>query len=282
VEAVVMGDAAIINQTAAGIRMRNRFGVNLLAISRQNKKIQKRIDHVNFKVGDVLLLQGNTEKLGTTLQTMGCLPLADRGFELGKPKKLILALSIFLVSIVLIILDWLPVQIAFSLAAVALVLTKTIKVKDLYTSIDWPVIILLGAMLPIGTALETTGGAELIASNILRIGLEFPPEATLALIFIVSMLLSNVINNAATVVLMAPIGLSVAGGMDLSSDPFLMAIGVAASAAFLTPIGHQSNTLVMGPGGYSFKDYFKMGLPVSILITLVGIPLILIFWPLGK
>jgi len=282
VEAVVMGDAAIINQTAAGIRMRNRFGVNLLAISRQNKKIQKRIDHVNFKVGDVLLLQGNTEKLGTTLQTMGCLPLADRGFELGKPKKLILALTIFLASIILIILDWIPVQIAFSLAAVALVLTKTIKVKDLYTSIDWPVIILLGAMLPVGTALQTTGGAELIASNILRIGQEFPPEATLALIFIVSMLLSNVINNAATVVLMAPIGLSVAGGMGLSSDPFLMAIGVAASAAFLTPIGHQSNTLVMGPGGYSFKDYFKMGLPVSILITLVGIPLILIFWPLGK
>lgn len=282
VEAVVMSDAAIINNTAAGLRMRNLYGVNLLAISRQNKKIQKRIDHVAFKVGDVLLLQGNTEKMGTTLHTMGCLPLADRGFELGKPKKLILALSIFLVSIIVIILDWLPVQIAFSLAAVVMVLTKTLKIKDIYTSIDWPVIILLGAMLPIGTALESTGGAELIAVNILRIGQKYPPEATLALIFIVSMLLSNVINNAATVVLMAPIGISIALGMKVSSDPFLMAIGVAASAAFLTPIGHQSNTLVMGPGGYTFKDYFKMGLPISVLIILVGIPLILIFWPLGK
>ncbi|WP_373493444.1 SLC13 family permease [Aquiflexum sp.] len=280
VEAVVMTDAAIINQTASGIQMRNRFGVNLLAISRQNKKIQKRIDHVSFKVGDVLLLQGITDKFGTTLQTMGCLPLADRGFELGKPRKLILALSIFLASIILIILDWLPVQIAFTLAAVALVMTKTLKIKDLYTSIDWPVIILLGALLPIGTALESTGGAELIAVNILKVSQQFPPEATLSLVFVVTMLLSNIINNAATVVLMAPIGLSIAHGMGLSSDPFLMAIGVAASAAFLTPIGHQSNTLVMGPGGYAFNDYFKMGIPVSVLIILTGIPLILFFWPL--
>lgn len=279
VEAVVMADAPIINHTAVGLNMRNRFGVNLLAISRQNKKIRKRLDHVKFKVGDVLLLQGDSLKMGEILQNMGCLPLADRGFELGKPRKLILALSIFVLSIGIIILDWLPVQIAFTLAALALVVTKTINVKDLYNSIDWPVIVLLGAMLPVGTALEKSGGAELIASYILELGNSYPAGAILTVIFVITMLLSNVINNAATVVLMAPIGLGIAHGLGTSSDPFLMAIAVASSAAFLTPIGHQSNTLVMGPGGYMFKDYFKFGLPVSILITVIGIPLIIYFWP---
>ncbi len=280
VEAVVMADAPISNQTAASLSMRNRFGVNLLAVSRQDKKIKKRLDHVKFKVGDVLLLQGNAEKINESLQSMGCLPLADRGFSIGKPKKIVVALSIFIVSIALIITDILPVQISFTLAALAMVLTKTLDLKELYQKVDWPVIVLLGAMLPLGTALESTGGANTIANLMLEIGSKLPAEASLALFFVTTMLLSNVINNAATAVLMAPIALNIAQGLEVSSDPFLMAIAVAASAAFLTPIGHQSNTLVMGPGGYAFKDYFKMGLPISILMILAGIPLILFFWPL--
>lgn len=280
VEAVVMADAPISNQTAVSLRMRNRFGVNLLAVSRQDKKIKKRLDHVRFKVGDVLLLQGNAEKINESLQSMGCLPLADRGFSIGKPKRIVFALSIFIASIVLIITDILPVQISFTLAAFAMVVTKTLDLKELYQKIDWPVIVLLGAMLPLGTALESTGGANTIANLMLELGASLPPEASLALFFVTTMLLSNVINNAATAVLMAPIAINIAEGLVVSSDPFLMAIAVGASAAFLTPIGHQSNTLVMGPGGYAFKDYFKMGLPVSILITVAAIPLILFFWPL--
>ncbi len=280
VEAVVMADAPISNQTAVSLRMRNRFGVNLLAVSRQDKKIKKRLDHVRFKVGDVLLLQGNAEKINESLQSMGCLPLADRGFSIGKPKRIVFALSIFIASIVLIITDILPVQISFTLAAFAMVVTKTLDLKELYQKIDWPVIVLLGAMLPLGTALESTGGANTIANLMLELGASLPPEASLALFFVTTMLLSNVINNAATAVLMAPIAINIAEGLEVSSDPFLMAIAVGASAAFLTPIGHQSNTLVMGPGGYAFKDYFKMGLPVSILITVAAIPLILFFWPL--
>jgi di/tricarboxylate transporter len=280
VEAVVMADAPISNQTAVSLRMRNRFGVNLLAVSRQEKKIKKRLDHVKFKVGDVLLLQGNAEKMNESLQSMGCLPLADRGFSIGKPKRIVFALSIFIISIGLIITDLLPVQISFTLAAFAMVVTKTLDLKELYQKIDWPVIVLLGAMLPLGTALESTGGANFLANLMLEIGAELPPEASLGLFFVTTMLLSNVINNAATAVLMAPIALNIAQGLGVSSDPFLMAIAVGASSAFLTPIGHQSNTLVMGPGGYAFKDYFKMGLPISILITIAAIPLILFFWPL--
>lgn len=280
VEAVVMADAAISNQTAVSLSMRNRFGVNLLAISRQDKKIKKRLDHIKFKVGDVLLLQGNPEKINESLQSMGCLPLADRGFTIGKPKRIVVALSIFMISITLIITDLLPVQISFTLAALAMVVTKTLDLKELYQKIDWPVIVLLGAMLPIGTALESTGGANSIANYLLKIGSDLPAEVSLGLFFVTTMLLSNVINNAATAVLMAPIAINIAHGLEVSSDPFLMAIAVAASSAFLTPIGHQSNTLVMGPGGYAFKDYFKMGLPISILITIGAIPLILFFWPL--
>jgi di/tricarboxylate transporter len=282
VEAVVMADSSIINQTAVSLSMRNRYGINLLAISRQDKKIKKRLDHVPFKTGDVLLLQGNTKKIAETLKDIGCLPLADRGFDIGKPRKIIIPILIFLVSIGMIILDWMPVHIGFTLAAVALVLSKTLKLKDVYSSIDWPVIILLGALMPIGNAMESSGGADLIAKKILQLSNSFPPEAAVGLLFIVTMLLSNVINNAATVVLMAPIGLSMSHVMELSPDPFLMAIAVSASAAFMTPIGHQSNTLVMGPGGYTFRDYFKMGLPISIIIILIGIPLILYFWPLTK
>ncbi|MCH7410861.1 anion permease [Belliella sp. DSM 111904] len=280
VEAVIMAEAPITNQTASSLSMRNRFGVNLLAISRQDKKIKKRLDKIKFKVGDVLLIQGNTEKINDSLQAMGCLPLADRGFELGKPKRVIIALSIFITSIALVITDIIPVQISFTLAALAMVLTNTLSIKDIYQKIDWPVIVLLGAMLPLGTALEETGGANTIASQLVKIGADFPPAATLTLFFVTTMLLSNVINNAACAVLMAPIALRIAEGMDVSSDPFLMAIAIAASAAFLTPIGHQSNTLVMGPGGYAFKDYLRMGVPISILITLGAIPLILFFWPL--
>jgi di/tricarboxylate transporter len=166
------------------------------------------------------------------------------------------------------------------LAAVSMVLTGVLPVKNMYTSVDWPVIILLGAMLPVGKALDSSGGASIIANQILVVSQSIPPWATIAILLTVTMLLSNVINNAATVVLMAPIGIAIAKGMGFSIDPFLMAIAIGASAAFLTPIGHQSNTLVMGPGGYKFADYFKMGLPISILVVAVAVPLIMYFWPL--
>ncbi|SDZ38561.1 Di-and tricarboxylate transporter [Rhodonellum ikkaensis] len=280
IEAVVMADALISNQTAASLNLRKRYGVNLLAISRQGKKIRKRIDHVKFQVGDVLLLQGDTDKWTDLLQNLGCLPLADRGFNIGEPRKIILAVGIFLLALALIIFDLTQVQIAFSLAALLMVITKIIPLKEIYTNIDWPVIILLGAFLPIGTAMETSGGAETIANQILKFGSSLPNWGILALVLVVTMFLSDVINNAATVLLMAPVAIGLAIGLDCSPDPFLIAVAVGGSCAFLTPIGHQSNTLVMGPGGYKFTDYWRMGLPLEIIILVVSIPLILFFWPL--
>jgi di/tricarboxylate transporter len=280
VEAVVMANSRIIDRTAAQIKLGYRFGVNLLAISRQNQRIKKRIDHVKFQIGDVLLVQGENDKIDETLDRMGCLPLADRGINLGEPKKILLSLSIFGLALGLIISGWMEVQVAFTLAAFLMVVLKIIPLREIYTAIDWPVIILLAALLPLGTALESSGGAAWIAEKILFLKDSFPPWFILGMILVITMFLSDVINNAATVVLMAPIAISVAAGMDVASDPFLMAVAIGGSSAFLTPIGHQSNALVMGPGGYKFTDYVRLGAPLELLIVVIGVPLILFFWPL--
>lgn len=279
-EAVVMADSPLAGQTSAGMKLRSRYGINLVAVSRKEEKIHRRLGKVIFRNGDVVMFQGREHLLWETVTSLGCLPLAKREVSLTSEKKVILSLGIFAASILLIVTGLLPVQISFPLAAMALVIAKVLPLKDMYTSIDWPVIILLGAMLPVGEALETTGGAAIIADSILNFAGDFTPQFTLTVLIVVTMLLSGVINNAATVVLMAPVAIGIANGMNFSADPFLMTVAIGASASFLTPIGHQSNTLVMGPGGYRFTDYLRLGFPVSVLVVLIAVPLILYFWPL--
>jgi di/tricarboxylate transporter len=279
-EAIVMADSSLIQRTAASLRMRSRYGINLLAVARREQKIHRRLDHVIFQTGDVLLLQGREHILHDTITSIGCLPLAKRGLRLGYKTKIPLALGIFAVAITLVVTGLLPVQVAFTMAAIVMVLSRVLPLKEFYSSIDWPIIVLLGAMIPVGTALETSGGAERIAGIVLYLGNSSPPWALLAIILAVTMCLSDAINNAATVVLMAPIAIGVAKGLGFSIDPFLMAVAIGASCAFLTPIGHQSNTLVMGPGGYKFTDYWRMGLPLEVMIVAIGVPLIMWVWPL--
>lgn len=278
-EVIVMADSPLIGQTAAGTRMRTRYGINLLAVARREERIHRRLDRIIFRAGDVLLLQGRSHLMEDVISSIGCLPLAQRGLRLGYKKNIALSLGIFGISILMVILGFLPVQVSFLLAAVAMVLSGALPVKHMYTSIDWPVIVLLGAMIPVGEALETTGGAGLIAGQILALGKQSPPWLMITVILVVTMFLSDIINNAATVVLMAPIALGVAKGIQASVDPFLMAVAIGASCAFLTPIGHQSNTLIMGPGGYRFGDYWRMGLPLEIIIVAIAVPLLLFFWP---
>ncbi|MBN2400978.1 MAG: SLC13 family permease [Spirochaetes bacterium] len=279
-EAVVMNDSPLTGESAVTLSMRSRYGINLLAVARRETKITSRMDHVVFMPGDVILLQGRSHMLHETINSMKCLPLAKRGLRLGYEKRLVASLGIFGLSIFLVVVRLLPVQVSFGMAAVTFVLTGLLPVKDVYKSVDWPVIVMLGAMIPLGQALETTGGAELIASLILNLGNSLPPWAMLTIVLVVTMFLSDIINNAATVVLMAPIGINIAAGIDASIDPFLIAVAIGGSSAFLTPIGHQSNTLVMGPGGYKFFDYWRMGFPLEILIAAVSVPLIMFFWPL--
>ncbi len=279
-EAIVMANSLLVGNSVTEVRMRSQYNVNLLAIARENKKFNKRIAHVKVKKGDVLLLQGQVENLQETIKSLQCLPLAKREINIGKPKRVIGALSIFAFAIALVISGMLSVEIAFSFAAVILVITKILPLQEVYLSVDWPVIILLAAMIPVGEAFESSGGAETVTNLILNINNEYPVWLFLGFLMLITLLLSNIINNAATVVLMAPVAIKIAESFQVSTDPFLMAIAVSASCAFLTPIGHQSNTLVMGPGGYKFSDYWKMGLPLTLIILLIGVPVILYVWPL--
>lgn len=280
IEGVVMPDGRLEGQSAAGLRLRQRHGVNLLAIARQGARLSARLDHIRLKAGDVVLLQGPNEALPDVLSALGCLPLAARGLRLGRPRRVLLALGVFGAALLAAALGLLPVQLAFIGAAVAMVLAGLISLRQVYESVDWPVIVLLGGMIPVGEALETTGGAQAIAEALLGLSDQMPPAATPAVVLVGTMFLSDLVNNAAAVVLIAPIALSIAGGLGVSADPFLMAVAIGASCAFLTPIGHQSNTLVMGPGGYRFGDYWRVGLPLEALIVVVALPLILWVWPL--
>ncbi len=279
-EATITRDSVMEGRTAKSLNLRSRYGVNLLGLSRQGGRLRSSPDTTRLRVGDVLLLQGPEETLQEVLPTLGLLPLVERGLRVGQPPRVFLGVAIFGSALALAATGVLSIQIAFTAAALVMVLAGFISLREIYDSIDWPVIVLLGAMIPVSGALETTGGAKLIAEGILDIAGGAAPWITLTVILVGTMFLSDLVNNAAAAVLMAPVAISIASGMGASADPFLMSVAVGASCAFLTPIGHQSNTLVMGPGGYKFTDYWRMGLPLEIIIVLVGIPLIMYFWPM--
>lgn len=280
VEAVVTANSPMERQTVRSLNLRSVYGINLLGISREGAQLKSRPDQVRFRAGDVLLLQGRLEVLQGVMSSLGCLPLVERGLKLGQPRKIFLSLAVFAAALVITAVGLLPIQVAFMAAAVALLLIGIISLREVYESIDWPVIVLLGAMIPVSKALETTGGAETIGFAIYSLAGNFTPWVTLLILMFITMMLSNVVNNAAAALLMAPIAISIAKGLDISPDPLLMVVAVGASCAFLTPIGHQSNTLVMGPGGYHFGDYWKMGLPLTLIILVVAVPLIMMVWPL--
>lgn len=278
-EVVVTGDSPIIGKTAIELNIRRVHHVNLLAIARSEKRIRQRLGNISLKAGDVLLLQGERENLKQAIAVMQCLPLAERNIKVGNPRQPIFALSIFLIAILAVVFNLLAVEIAFSIAALIMVTSRILPMREVYSTIDWPIIVLLAAMIPVGLAFETSGGADLITHYILEMGREFPVWVLLLSLITITTILSNVINNAATVILMAPIAIKIAGELELSSDPFLMAVALSASFAFLTPIGHQSNTLVMSPGGYKFSDYWKMGLPLTLILIILTVPVVLFFFP---
>ncbi len=279
VEAVVTPNSRMEGRTARSLRLHTRYGMNLLAVSRQGEPINERLGQLRFQIGDVLLLQGEHDAMPEAFSALGCLPLAERGLNLGRSSGLITTPLIFGGAILLVVFGLLPPHVAFVAAALGIVLTGELSLRELYESVDWPIVVLLGSLIPVGMALEATGGTQTIAAPILALAGDVPLWLILGLLMLVTMLISDVMNNAATAVLMGPIGISIAKGMALSVDPFLMAVAIGASSTFLTPIGHQSNLLVMGPGGYRFGDYWRMGLPLDALILVVAVPMILVIWP---
>lgn len=280
IEAVVAPESLLIGKTAIGLSLRDRYGINILAVARQGQRLRERLGRISFVVGDIILVQGQEETLAEALSELGCLPLAEREMRVGKPRRILLATGIFGAAVAAAALNLLPAATALVCGAIVMIMAGLLSSSEAYKNIEWSIIVLLAAMIPIGQALETSGGAQLIADGLLGTAATVAPSLTIAILMGATMLLSNVINNAAAAILVAPIALSLARGLEASADPFLMAVAIGASCAFLTPIGHQSNTLVMAPGGYKFSDYWKMGLPLSLMVVATAVPLIMWFWPL--
>jgi di/tricarboxylate transporter len=278
VEAVLMPNSPIEGQSMRGLRMHDRYGINLLAVARRGQPPRTRLGSIRFKTGDVLLLQGERNTLQQVLTALGCLPLAERGLRIARRRRILLPVGIFGAAIVAAAYGFVPVQIAFVTAVALLIVTRTLSLRDVYDAVEWPVVLLLGALIPIGEALQTTGGTTLIAEAIVGLAGSVPVWTMLALLMVASMLLSDLIHNTPTAVLMAPVAAGIAQQIGLPVDPFLMAVAVGSASPYLTPIGHQSNTLVMGPGGYRFGDYARMGVPLDLLIVATAVPMIMWVW----
>jgi di/tricarboxylate transporter len=279
IEAVVSSDSPLVDRTSAQIRLQERHGVTLLAVSRRGERVRQRMRSVRLQPGDVIVLQGNLNTMPETLGDLRCLPLAARDLRLGGGRRGLLPVLVLGVAMVLVSAHVLPVAIAFFGAAVVMLLVRALTLREAYDVMEWPILVLLGALIPVSDALRTTGGTELIAGWLSAAGDLLPPLGTLALILVAAMAVTPFLNNAATVLVMGPIAASFAAKLGYRPDAFLMAVAIGAACDFLTPIGHQCNTLVMGPGGYRFSDYWRLGLPLSMIVVVVGVPLIAIFWP---
>ena len=279
IEAVVTGDSVLAGRSAGQIGLHDTYGVNLLAVSRSGERIRQQLSDLRLRTGDVVVLQGPLERLPRQLGELGCLPLAERPLRLGSVRRGLIPLGILALAMVLTATGLVPVAVAFFGAAALVMLSGALPPREAYEHVDWPILIMLAALIPVSEALHTTGATGLMASGLSAVASTLPPWGAVALIMMAAMAVTPFLNNAATVLVMAPVAAAFAQNMGMRPEAFLMAVAVGAGSDFLTPIGHQCNTLVMGPGGYRFGDYARLGAPLSLLILLVGTPLILLVWP---
>jgi di/tricarboxylate transporter len=280
IEAVIGESSPLIGWTAQRLALYDRFKVNLLAVSRQGERLDRRLAEVRLRLGDVIVLQGSAAAMPEVLREFGCLPLAERSILLGSVRKGIVPVAVLAAAMAATALGLLPVPVAFFAAAVAMVLLKIIPVREVYQGLDGPILVMLAALIPVSDSLRSTGATEIIAGELARLGTVLPAAGALALILVAAMAVTPFLNNAATVLVMAPIAAQFAGDLGYRPEAFLMAVAIGAGSDFLTPIGHQCNTLVMGPGGYRFSDYPRLGLPLSFLVIAVAVPMLMVVWPM--
>ena len=277
-EAVILPNAVVQGSSPSSLDLRRRYGVTLIAAARQGRRFEGRLRDATLSTGDVLLLEGEPTRLRATIADLGCLPLADRGLAL-EPRRIVMPIALFGVGIALAASGLLPAAAAFTAVVVAMVLTGVVRPSEVYHSIDWPVIVLLGAMIPLGDALQATGAAQLIGGSILTMSGEVGPLVMLAVVLMMTMAITPVLNNAATAVIMAPIAISIAERMAVAPEAFLIAVAIGASCDFLTPFGHHNNTIIMGPGGYRFGDFWRVGLGLEVVVIAVSLLVIPAVWP---
>jgi di/tricarboxylate transporter len=280
IEVVVPEGARIAGRSALALGLGWRRRTVLMGISRQGRAISEQVRKTIVRPGDILLLLAPQETAHDVVEWLGCLPLASRGLAVTENTKTWGAIGLFLAAVIAASLGWLYLPVALGLVVVGYLLARIIPLAEVYNHIEWPVVVLLGSMIPLGTALEESGGTGLIAQALVGLTEGWPAWAVLTVLMVVTMTLSDVLNNTATTLVAAPVGIQMAQALGVDPDPFLMAVAVASSCAFLTPIGHKNNTLILGPGGYRFADYWRMGLPLELIVIAVAIPSILLFWPL--
>ena len=280
VEVVVTDSSRINGRTAQAIGMTWRQRTVLMGISRKGRRITERVRGTRVRVGDILLLLTPTEQVEEMVAWLGALPLADRGLAVTENRKIWPAAALFLMAVIGASFGLVDLTVALGAVVLGYALTRIVPLHEIYTHVEWPVVVLLGSMIPLGAALEDAGGTGLIAGWLTSVTTGQPAWVALLLLMIVTMVLSAVLNNTATAIVAAPVGIEMARALDVDPDSFLIAVAVAASCAFLTPIGHKNNTLILGPGGYRFGDYWRMGLPLTVVILAVALPATLFFWPL--
>ncbi len=279
IEAVIGESSALIGANAQELTLFDRTGLNLLAISRRDQRFTERLGQIRFQNGDVILLQGHLKRLPELLREWDCLPLIERGLRLGSVRNGLVPLAILLVAMAATAVGLIPVAPAFFAAAVAMVFTRSIPLREVYGQLDAPILVMLACLIPVSDTLRSTGGTEVIAGWLSMVASTLPGWGALALILVAAMAVTPFLNNAATVLVMAPIAASFATSLGYAPEAFLLAVAIGAGCDFLTPIGHQCNTLVMGPGGYKFSDYWRLGAPLSILVVIVAVPLLMLVWP---
>ncbi len=281
VEAVIGTDSVLIGHTPQSINLRHHYDVNLLAVSRAGHNRHTRLNTHKFAAGDVIALQGWQKELNETLSELSCLPLADRALSFGRSRDGLLSLTILALAMVAVSMKLVTVAVGFFACAVLVILLKQISLKEAYHSIEGPIIIMLACLIPVGEGLKDTGATDVIGNLLATVSSDLPGFMAIALILLVSMILTPFLHHAAAVLVLGPVAAVVAKNLGYNMDPFLMAVALGCACDFLTPIGHQNNLLVMGPGGYKFSDYWRLGLPLTIMIVVVGTPLILLAWPLN-
>jgi len=279
-EAIIGPDSVLIGQSAGDLGLHARFGVNMIAISRSGERFSQRLRDIRLRAGDIVVIQGDEKLLPEKLMELGLLPLADRVVSLGSTRKAVMTVSIVLAAVVVLAAGLAPVSLTFFAAAVLLIALRCLPLREAYASIDAPILLMLAALIPVSDSLRATGATDLFAGWLAQIGAGLPGWASVTLILAAAMAVTPFLNNAATVLVMAPIGAGFAAKLGYNPDAFLMAVAIGAACDFLTPIGHQCNTLVMGPGGYRFSDYPRLGAPLSLIVLAVAVPMILLVWPL--
>lgn len=279
-EAVIKAESRMIGQTAAGLNLRRRYEVNVLSVGRRGQRILTRVRRVRLRAGDVLVLQGHAAAIAEVLSSFDCLPLAERKLSVTRRGSGLGLVAILVVAMGLVAFDVMPVEIVFFVAAVLVLLLGMLPVRAAYEAVDWPIIVMLGCLIPVGEALKDTGAAALLGHWLTGVAVHLSPTLSVGLMLVAAMLVTPFLHHAAAVLVMGPVAAALAANLGLHPDAFLMATALGASCDFLTPIGHQNNLLVMEPGGYRFSDYWRLGLPLSILIAVFGTWLIVHVWPL--